>query len=430
MKYMKYCLALVLVLVATTAQGWATCRYQLQWAQSVGQDVFLRPAGTTGTLSISPAVSGTPCGAWTVSSDVPWISLNRSSGNGNAEVSVTVQPTTEPRTGTFRFQGQPVYVTQAGSISSGQSKTGTFPSLLNGHVYYEFSATAGDTIIATSEPGSGWVWDSRIQLWPLSPAGPGSIHPARVETTGNYYLDVWVVRNPIYVDLFLVGSGGRGQSIACLETVSNQLSHSTQIRAYSFNAQAGERVAISTNSSSNSGPYLFLVSPSGSGGGPDAFSSLPVSGTYSVIVYGGGTFSGDYQLTLRKRISSSFMVQLSPSSLQIAPSGGTGTIEITAASGCPWTATVNDAPWITITSGGSGTGNGTLSYSVAANTGTSLRSGTITIGDQTFFISQAGQTTACPSISPSSESFSAAGGWPRSTSTPTRGPRTSAPARG
>src|SRR5262249_12281318 len=46
-----------------------------------------------------------------------------------------------------------------------------------------------------------------------------------------------------------------------------------------------------------------------------------------------------------------------------------------------------DVPWFAITSGTSGTGNGTVNYSVAANNGPT-RSGIITIADQTFTINQ------------------------------------------
>jgi hypothetical protein len=43
---------------------------------------------------------------------------------------------------------------------------------------------------------------------------------------------------------------------------------------------------------------------------------------------------------------------------------------------------VSNATFITITSGSSGTGNGTVNYSVAANTGTTSRTGTMTIAGQ------------------------------------------------
>jgi subtilisin-like proprotein convertase family protein len=55
--------------------------------------------------------------------------------------------------------------------------------------------------------------------------------------------------------------------------------------------------------------------------------------------------------------------------------------------------------WITITSGSSGTGNGTVNYSVAANTGANSRTGTITVNGQVHTVTQAGTGGGCPSTS-------------------------------
>ncbi|MFC2099961.1 GH25 family lysozyme, partial [Candidatus Bipolaricaulota bacterium] len=57
---------------------------------------------------------------------------------------------------------------------------------------------------------------------------------------------------------------------------------------------------------------------------------------------------------------------ISPGSESFSSSGGTGSVSVTAASGCSWTASSNDS-WINITSGSSGSGNGTVSYSVSSN---------------------------------------------------------------
>ncbi|GBC63295.1 hypothetical protein DENIS_4289 [Desulfonema ishimotonii] len=99
---------------------------------------------------------------------------------------------------------------------------------------------------------------------------------------------------------------------------------------------------------------------------------------------------------------------ISPTTQSFDSSGGTGSVNITAPSGCSWTATSNK-DWITVTSGSSGSGNGTVSYSVAANTGTSSQTGTITIGGKTFTIAQAGLSCSY-SISPTSQSFDSSGG--------------------
>jgi len=81
---------------------------------------------------------------------------------------------------------------------------------------------------------------------------------------------------------------------------------------------------------------------------------------------------------------------ISPTSQSFNSFTGTGSVDVTTQSGCTWTATSNDS-WIAITSGSSGTGNGTVNYSVSTNTG-SQRTGTITIAGQTFTVTQEGIT--------------------------------------
>ena len=86
---------------------------------------------------------------------------------------------------------------------------------------------------------------------------------------------------------------------------------------------------------------------------------------------------------------------LAPASAAVPSAANTGTVTVTAASGCAWTAVSNSA-FITIASGASGSGNGAVTYTVAANPTTSARTGSLTIGGQTFTITQA--AAACPAI--------------------------------
>ncbi|MGD0017609.1 MAG: choice-of-anchor D domain-containing protein [Verrucomicrobiia bacterium] len=83
---------------------------------------------------------------------------------------------------------------------------------------------------------------------------------------------------------------------------------------------------------------------------------------------------------------------LSSSGASFPAMGGTNTVGVITASPCLWNATPNDI-WLTISSGGSGTGAGTVTYVVAPNASSSARTGTISIADQTFTVAQAGDTT-------------------------------------
>ena len=97
--------------------------------------------------------------------------------------------------------------------------------------------------------------------------------------------------------------------------------------------------------------------------------------------------------------------QLSAITGSFGGAGGSGTVTVTGASSCSWTASSN-APWVSIVSGASGTGNGTVSFAVQANTGPA-RNGILTIGGQRFTVTQ--QQAECSySIAPAGQSFSTA----------------------
>jgi hypothetical protein len=80
---------------------------------------------------------------------------------------------------------------------------------------------------------------------------------------------------------------------------------------------------------------------------------------------------------------------LSTNTVAVGAAGGTTTVNVTAGSSCTWTA-VSNTPFATITSGASGTGNGTVTLTVAPNSGTAARTGTVTIANQTVTVNQAG----------------------------------------
>jgi Zn-dependent metalloprotease len=85
---------------------------------------------------------------------------------------------------------------------------------------------------------------------------------------------------------------------------------------------------------------------------------------------------------------------INPTSASFAAAGGTGSVTVTTAAGCNWTAASNNS-FITVTSGASGSGNGTVSYSVAANTSSLSRNGSLTIAGLTHSVSQAGTGGGC-----------------------------------
>lgn len=80
---------------------------------------------------------------------------------------------------------------------------------------------------------------------------------------------------------------------------------------------------------------------------------------------------------------------LSATSMTMGASGGTGSITVSTGSGCSWTAS-SAASWITATGGTSASGPGTFTFSVAASTGSTSRTGSLTVAGQSVSVTQQG----------------------------------------
>ena len=146
------------------------------------------------------------------------------------------------------------------------------------------------------------------------------------------------------------------------------------------------------------------VSGSGLGNGTLSYSVQPNttkdSRTGSITV-GGNT------LNITQQPVCSFT--LAPTFQQIRSSAESGTITVTAnVSSCVRNA-VSDSSWLTVPVGSSGTGNGTIGWSAAANGTASPRTGHITVGDASFSVQQEGGSCAY-SLSPLSQSMTNLGG--------------------
>jgi len=66
---------------------------------------------------------------------------------------------------------------------------------------------------------------------------------------------------------------------------------------------------------------------------------------------------------------------------------------VIAADHCEWSATTA-APWLAVTSGGQGRGNGTVGYALERNRDVNSRTGAIAVSDRTFTVTQAGDPPA------------------------------------
>jgi len=90
---------------------------------------------------------------------------------------------------------------------------------------------------------------------------------------------------------------------------------------------------------------------------------------------------------------------LSATSMTMSAAGGAGSVSVTTGNQCAWTAS-SGASWITATGGTSATGPGAFTFNVAALTGTTSRSGTLTVAGQTVTVTQQGAACAYTLIPP------------------------------
>jgi hypothetical protein len=158
---------------------------------------------------------------------------------------------------------------------------------------------------------------------------------------------------------------------------------------------------------SSDAPWLTITNgTSGTGSNTINYSASSNSTTSSRtghITAGGRTF------TLTQEAAPVCAYFISPTSRTHPSESESGTISVTSATGCAWTATTSTG-WIHITSGSSGSGNGTVVYRVDANSSTSQRSGSLLVAGRTFTVTQSGVASCSYTISPTSQSFGPSAG--------------------
>jgi len=206
----------------------------------------------------------------------------------------------------------------------------------------------------------------------------------------------WPVAGTIYTaSIAAIGPGGTASSaMSNAFGFSGSCSFAVTPTAQSF-AAAGGGASVSVaapagcnwTATSNSSWIAVSSGTSGSGNGSALYNVASNGGTAPRT--GTMTIAGN---TVTISESGSCNLQVSPTSQSLGSSGGTGTVTVTGGAGCNWTATSN-VGWISVASGSSGSGNGSTTYNVPANSGSTSRTGTLTVAGQTVTV-----TEAAPSI--------------------------------
>ncbi|PWU14436.1 MAG: hypothetical protein C5B50_17195, partial [Verrucomicrobia bacterium] len=196
------------------------------------------------------------------------------------------------------------------------------------------------------------------------------------------------------------GGGCIGTAVACGQTVSGSTSYPTEMDAFGLGTGGGTLIF---GFSGFSGVEFDLYDPAGNrvfveGAGGTTNVTL-AAGVYTLLVHSSSySGSGSYGFTLNC-FGCNYVI--SPTGASLGASATNGTVAMTAGSGCCWTNWVApvSSSWISITSGSGGSGNGTVTYSVAQNCNASARSGQIiiapcgTTNGFSFVINQANPVT-------------------------------------
>jgi hypothetical protein len=134
----------------------------------------------------------------------------------------------------------------------------------------------------------------------------------------------------------------------------------------------------SWTATSNAGWLQITNGSSGSGNGTVTYKVIHGSNRSGTMTIAGQTFTVT-------QINCS--ATLSPATQAVPAAGGTFTVSVTTQVGCGWQA-IESLNWVNVTSGTSGTGNGTVTYAVSPNTG-KARNGNLAIAGRNLTINQA-----------------------------------------
>lgn len=264
---------------------------------------------------------------------------------------------------TAMFTSQPAFaITTSSSPAAGGTTSGGG------------NKVAGSTIQVVAVPAAGYSFVSWLENG--ATVSGSATYSFVVSGNRNLVATFSLLSLPTVVTTSVVGGTLTANAATLGGNVTNAGGSAVTTRGIAFGTSPNPTTANST-----------VTAGSGVGSFSASLTGLNASTPYHARAFAtnsGGTAYGDNVsfTTLSSGIS------ISPASREIAAAGATGqTIAVTTNSS--WTAT-SSAPWATITAGPSGSGNGTVTYSVAANTspGAVKRQATIVVSGQTHTILQ------------------------------------------
>jgi hypothetical protein len=341
--------------------------------------------GGSGSLEVTTQPECT----WDASTNVSWISaLSPSSGQGPANVSfrVAANDGSSTRDGMIVVNGVQVRVSQRAACRYDVSPSSQSIGADGG---------AGTLRISTSDDCS-WAATSDAAWIALTSTAEGN---------GNGTVSFTVERNRGDARTGAIAVAGQRSTVAqagveapsppppappappppspptCTYAISPR-SDNASVAGDTGTVQVSTAGTCTWKASSNASWISVASGASGTGNGSVRYQVSANSGASRT---GTLTIAGQTFTVTQAAFTCSFSI--SPSRLRLEATADSGTVAVSTSSGCRWTASSN-AAWIVVTSGASGTGNGTVNFRTSANTGNRDREGTLTIADRTATIEQ------------------------------------------
>ena len=367
------CVFLLLVgcLIGVAEVGWPTERIETTNACTYTIDPRNETFDEDGGPGRIDVTTQSGC-AWTATSNRSWIDITSGStgtGSGTVRYRVDACAGSGTRTGTITVAGETFTVTQTCECTY---------SIFPDEEEFDFEGGTG-TIDVTTQTGCSWTATSNLSWIDITSGSTGT-----GSGTVRYRVDA------------CAGSGTRTGTIAVAGetfTVTQECECRYDVWPDSrhFDEDGGTGtidVETETGCTWTADPDVTWISiTSGASGSGDG------TVRYSVAENDGGPRTAhitieDETHTVTQDGEGECSLAISPTTRSFRKSGGSGTITITTGSDCTWTANVN-VSWISITSGKSGTGSGTVRYQVASNSG-GTRTGRITIAGNIHTVTQEG----------------------------------------
>ncbi|MEY2407947.1 MAG: hypothetical protein QOF48_617 [Verrucomicrobiota bacterium] len=358
-----------------------------------GQPFLITQRGVGCNISVSPAArnhgygvasnsftitTGTNC-AWTVGTTNDWMTIVLNpAGTGNGTVGYTVEanPSSLPRTGAVFVADQTLVISQYGSPcafsivpSTGSHSAGTETGVV--------AVTVVNACAWTVSNSNSWI---TIQSG-ANGLGSGSVsYWLAANPTVNSRTGIVMIADDPYT---IIQSG---LPVVC----TYRLSPTNRVHGYGATANSISLIADSgcVWSVLNTNDWIAITSPlSGTSSATINYSVEPnpnFDERTGYILIGGQPF-----LLTQRGLSCSY--SLSPVTRTHGFAATTGSVAVTASSGCGWTVS-NTNQWITIVAGASGNGNGSFTYTIPGNFSPIQRTGVVVVADQTLTMVQRAAT--------------------------------------